>query len=124
MNELIETFLCSNGSGLLYKKIVSQNLGPSLKGGYIDATDLISDQPGSNINLGSSYLQDVVSASRCNSAQLPSQKDIASILTDIQLDQYIDTFTGQEVDNEMLNMGIVIFGHRKRILTAINRLKD
>ncbi|XP_050697368.1 protein bicaudal C homolog 1-like isoform X2 [Eriocheir sinensis] len=57
--------------------------------------------------------------------------DITSILTDIELPQYIDMFTGQEVDlnmfmtledHDLKELGITIFGHRKRILMAIKEM--
>ncbi|XP_045126477.1 protein bicaudal C homolog 1-like isoform X3 [Portunus trituberculatus] len=59
--------------------------------------------------------------------------DITSILTDLQLPQYIDVFLGQEVDLKMFlsledyelkELGITIFGHRKRILMAIKDLSS
>ncbi|XP_068216094.1 protein bicaudal C homolog 1-B-like isoform X2 [Palaemon carinicauda] len=62
---------------------------------------------------------------------LPNQRDISSILTDIQLEQYIDVFAAQEVDLDMFltldemdlkELGIKIFGHRKRILMVIKDL--
>ncbi|XP_063847525.1 protein bicaudal C homolog 1-B-like isoform X3 [Scylla paramamosain] len=59
--------------------------------------------------------------------------DITTILTDLQLPQYIDVFLGQEVDLKMFlsledyelkELGITIFGHRKRILMAIKDLSS
>lgn len=59
--------------------------------------------------------------------------DITTILTDLQLPQYIDVFVGQEVDLKMFlsledyelkELGITIFGHRKRILMAIKDLSS
>jgi len=119
------------GPGLQYRKLApSQHLGSSLNGlmGEVDLSR-------GGINLATSCLQDVVSAvaaCRRDSPQLGRQNDIASILSDIQLDQYIDTFSVHEVDTAMFytlddsdlkELGIVTFGHRKRILTAIKEMQ-
>ncbi|KAK3874340.1 hypothetical protein Pcinc_020727 [Petrolisthes cinctipes] len=57
-----------------------------------------------------------------------SHLDLTSVLSDLQLEQYIDMFAAHEVDLNMFltlddadlkELGIKIFGHRKRILMVI-----
>lgn len=130
-DEQMAASLSNNNGGLQYRKLPSQQLGSSLNGLMGDGDLNLGARGG--INLASSCLQDVVSACRRDSPQLgPRQTDITSILSDIQLEQYIDTFAVHEVDTAMFytlddsdlkELGIVTFGHRKRILTAIKDMQ-
>ncbi|CAL4191312.1 unnamed protein product [Meganyctiphanes norvegica] len=128
-DEQMAASLSRDGGGLKYRKLPPQHLGSSLNG-LMGDNDLSIGRGG--INLASSCLQDVVSACRRDSPQLGRQTDIASILSDIQLEQYIDTFSVHEVDTAMFytlddtdlkELGIVTFGHRKRILTSIKEMQ-
>ncbi|XP_066945667.1 protein bicaudal C homolog 1-like isoform X3 [Macrobrachium rosenbergii] len=83
------------------------------------------------VSLSASNFIDCVLPRPCKTTGSPSQRDITSILTDIQLEQYIDVFAAQEVDLDMFltlndtdlkELGIKIFGHRKRILMVIKDL--
>lgn len=122
----------TGGGGLQYKKLPPTQLGSSLNGLMGDSDVSLSSHGRGGINLASSCLQDVISACRRDMPSLGRQNDIASILADIQLDQYIDTFSLHEVDTAMFytlddsdlkELGIVTFGHRKRILTAIKEMQ-
>ncbi|XP_068215964.1 protein bicaudal C homolog 1-like isoform X2 [Palaemon carinicauda] len=82
------------------------------------------------VNFSASNIMDCI-LPRSNKANTTGQLDITSILTDIQLEQYIDVFAAQDVDLNMFmtldstdlkELGIKIFGHRKRILMVIKDL--
>lgn len=82
------------------------------------------------VNFSASNIMDCI-LPRSNKVNTSGQMDITSILTDIQLEQYIDVFASQDVDLNMFltldstdlkELGIKIFGHRKRILMVIKDL--
>ncbi|XP_071538268.1 protein bicaudal C homolog 1 isoform X4 [Panulirus ornatus] len=118
---------CQALSSLHYPSHMTR-LGSSM-GGNTD-NGLTLHRP--HVSLSASNFMDCVLSrpreSSCNSSQ---HSDITSILTDLQLEQYIDVFAAQEVDLSMFltlddtdlkELGIKIFGHRKRILMAIKDL--
>ncbi|XP_069157494.1 protein bicaudal C homolog 1-like isoform X5 [Procambarus clarkii] len=79
----------------------------------------------------SNYMDCVLPRPRESACHTSQQSDITSVLTDLKLEQYIDVFVAQEVDINMFvslndtdlkELGIQIFGHRRKILMAIRDL--
>ncbi|XP_076045895.1 protein bicaudal C isoform X2 [Oratosquilla oratoria] len=86
-------------------------------------------------NLSASNLVDAVLPKRRKFySQMPMSgqpTDLPSLLVDVQLGQYIDVFTSQDVDlntflalddKDLKELGIMMFGHRKRMLMLIKNL--
>lgn len=87
----------------------------------------------SPVTLSASNYMDCV-LPRPREARSPTAiQNITSVLCDVQLEQYIDVFAAQDVDLPMFltlddadlkELGIKIFGHRKKILMAIKDLSS
>ncbi|XP_066945676.1 protein bicaudal C homolog 1-like isoform X12 [Macrobrachium rosenbergii] len=117
---------CQGLSNIPYSSHLTQQISANL--GNSDGS-LALQRP--LVSLSASNFIDCVLPRPCKTTGSPSQRDITSILTDIQLEQYIDVFAAQEVDLDMFltlndtdlkELGIKIFGHRKRILMVIKDL--
>ncbi|XP_069954243.1 protein bicaudal C homolog 1 isoform X3 [Cherax quadricarinatus] len=117
---------CQAMSSLHYPSHMTQ-LGSSCAG----TSDSLTVQRPSISLSASNFMDCVLPRTRESSCHSSQQSDITSVLTDLQLEQYIDVFAVQEVDLNMFltlddtdlkELGIKIFGHRKRILMAIKDL--
>lgn len=118
-------FSCQAMSNIQYPSHINQmsaNFGSSDGGMTLQRTP---------VNLSASNYIDCVLPRPGKTTTNSNQMDITSVLTDIQLEQYIDVFAAQEVDlnmfltlddSDLKELGIKIFGHRKRILMVIKDL--
>ncbi|KAK7076021.1 Protein bicaudal C 1 [Halocaridina rubra] len=120
---------CQGISDIPYSSHLSQQLGASIGSGESGLS-----LPRTQMNLSASnYIDCLLPRPREITTGSSTHFDIPSILTDIQLEQYIDVFAAQEVDlpmflaltdNDLKELGIKIFGHRKRILMVIKDLSN